>query len=1055
MNESPNPATDPCDLQQAQRFLESDHYQLDEPGLIEHLDRCQACREYLDEHAAEPEIWRKIETLLKPSEYDQPGTAEFAAATAEHLEQRPVAVSDVLELLTPSEEPHHLGRLGIYEVTGVIGVGGMGVVLKAVDPPLDRVVAVKVMAPHFASNDRARKRFSREAKAAAAVIHPNVIPIHHVSNNEKLPYLVMAYHRGGSLQKRLDHCGPLPTEEVLRIGEQIAAGLAAAHERGIVHRDIKPENILLEDGVERVTITDFGLARAIDDNSVTQMGTIAGTPMYMSPEQARGEPLDQRSDLFSLGSVLYALCAGQPPYVADSSFGVMRRIIDEDPVPLRQLAADVPDWLEQIVNRLMAKEKADRFESAQQVHRILKECLGHFQSTDRDAEQRHQALAQIAGAIALEQSGHAAETCGKSTTTFGSRQPAVNEPAPVSLDSSPGGGSATPPAKLAKLAAPKRFVPWIAAAICLGILGLAGFFMIPWQQEDAKTAYKELREIFKAGQADAQTANLVDTLLTAESGSGYLSMLDQEFEQFGYVEGDLPLGIDAIAGVVSGENQSEKSHQRLSFLTSKNGFTGRPNAGSPADIHVRSIQFLTDAERGRTVRLVYHADDPRRDPNHQPTIFDLDPEVAYYVDVHLADLLSNRVDWQAVWREGYPVSPSDLPNHDQQRIRGPWKPAQDASVAEDTDVDIEFFVSNFKIVGKEAGADIDIRGKYTLDPSTTPKSIDLDGDGMSLKGIYELDGDALKILLARPGSDRPTSFEGDRLGAEGKYWVLKRVVEKHSEPSGSDVFSKICDKYSMPTALHELICKAASVPTDQLDAVLAAPTRNPNPEQIDGYPLSWLVFRLSPNQARANIKVLDDFRFLGEPIELDALVKAMSPSKSQGFYSVIQPSYIKTVGAKVEGDRLVGECQFQCDAYSGTIDYAARIDDQFNLEIVEFTLPNYGIKIVKGDGKRWERVDLNVESEREIDQLAKSNELKIKALLRFLQIYKLSYGEYPSTEQGLEALINPGPNGQRPLIANTRKGFSPLEDAWGQPFNYRHSGDSNDTPEIWSDGPPK
>ena len=232
--------------------------------------------------------------LLQTQEFDQASSADFSAATncGEDATQ-PVAAMDVLNQLDSSEYPNHLGRLGTYEVTGVIGVGGMGVVLKAMDPSLDRVVAVKVMSPRLSHNENARKRFAREAKAAAAVLHPNVIPIHSVASGSTLPFLVMSYIRGGSLQKRLDQVGPLPLVEVLRIGSQIASGLAAAHEQGLVHRDIKPENILLEEGVERVTITDFGLARSVDDNTITQMGSIAGTPQYMSPEQARGEPLDQ------------------------------------------------------------------------------------------------------------------------------------------------------------------------------------------------------------------------------------------------------------------------------------------------------------------------------------------------------------------------------------------------------------------------------------------------------------------------------------------------------------------------------------------------------------------------------------------------------------------------------------------------------------------------------------------------------------------------------------------------------------------------------------------
>jgi hypothetical protein len=171
----------------------------------------------------------------------------------------------------------------------------------------------------------------------------------------------------------------MATVEILRIKSQVAAGLAAAHDQGLVHRDIKPENILLEEGVERVTLTDFGLARTVDDASVTQQGTIAGTPQYMSPEQARGESVDQSSDLFSLGSVLYTLCTGRVPFRAESSHGVMRKIIDEEPVPIRELNPETPSWLCDIIARLMAKYKADRFTSAKDVHRLLEACLSHVQ----------------------------------------------------------------------------------------------------------------------------------------------------------------------------------------------------------------------------------------------------------------------------------------------------------------------------------------------------------------------------------------------------------------------------------------------------------------------------------------------------------------------------------------------------------------------------------------------------------------------------------------------------------------------------------------------------
>ena len=189
----------------------------------------------------------------------------------------------------------------------------------------------------------------------------------------------MEYVPGRSLQDRLDRYGPLSLPEILRIGMQTAAGLAAAHAQGLVHRDVKPANILLEDGVERVRLTDFGLARAAAEAAMTHSGVVAGTPHYMSPEQARGETTDHRADLFSLGSTLYAICAGHPPFRADSPLAVLRRVCDDDPRPLREINPEVPAWLEATVARLMAKDPDKRFQTATEVADLLGRCLAHVQ----------------------------------------------------------------------------------------------------------------------------------------------------------------------------------------------------------------------------------------------------------------------------------------------------------------------------------------------------------------------------------------------------------------------------------------------------------------------------------------------------------------------------------------------------------------------------------------------------------------------------------------------------------------------------------------------------
>ena len=188
------------------------------------------------------------------------------------------------------------------------------------------------------------------------------------------------------MQDKLDKQGSLGIKEILRIGMQIAEGLAAAHKQGLVHRDIKPANILLENGVERVKITDFGLARAVDDASITQSGTVAGTPMYMSPEQAEGLPIDHRSDLFSLGTVLYAMCTGHPPFRASGTHAVLKRVIDASPRPIREINNEIPDWLCDIIAKLHAKKPEDRFQTAKEVAEVLGQRLADVQAGEKSNE---------------------------------------------------------------------------------------------------------------------------------------------------------------------------------------------------------------------------------------------------------------------------------------------------------------------------------------------------------------------------------------------------------------------------------------------------------------------------------------------------------------------------------------------------------------------------------------------------------------------------------------------------------------------------------------------
>lgn len=271
-------------------------------------------------------------------------------------------------------------RLGDYELLEVLGSGGMGIVTKALDTKLRRVVAIKTLSTIFAHHPQSRSRFLREAQAAAAVRHENVVAIYAVDDQGETPFLVMEHINGKSLQQRIEDLGPMPIPEVLRIGILIASGLAAAHDIGLVHRDIKPANILLDSDGDRVKITDFGLARAVSDIGITQTGQVAGTPQYMSPEQAQGMVVDHRSDLFSLGTVLYTMLSGQSPFRGESAVAVLRSVCDSRPAPIYQLRPEVSRSVGLIVEKLMSKRPERRFQTAREVASALKAELDGIHS---------------------------------------------------------------------------------------------------------------------------------------------------------------------------------------------------------------------------------------------------------------------------------------------------------------------------------------------------------------------------------------------------------------------------------------------------------------------------------------------------------------------------------------------------------------------------------------------------------------------------------------------------------------------------------------------------
>ena len=284
--------------------------------------------------------------------------------------------------LAPAQTPDEVGRLGSYRVLRQIGAGGMGMVYQGEDPDLRRPVALKVMNPFLASQDGPRRRFLHEARAMAALTHDHIVPIYQVGEERGVLFLAMPFLQGETLEARLRRIGPVPGRaallmtEVLRIGREIAEGLHAAHARGLIHRDVKPSNVWLDAGGDRVKILDFGLARALEsDVRLTRTGGVLGTPEFMSPEQANGKPVDARSDLFSLGCVLYLLCTGVSPFRRASEFDTMLAVTEHAPPSPRDLNPSLPAAAAELVVKLLAKDPDQRPSSARAVADALEALL--------------------------------------------------------------------------------------------------------------------------------------------------------------------------------------------------------------------------------------------------------------------------------------------------------------------------------------------------------------------------------------------------------------------------------------------------------------------------------------------------------------------------------------------------------------------------------------------------------------------------------------------------------------------------------------------------------
>ena len=272
---------------------------------------------------------------------------------------------------------------GRYEIREHIATGGMASVFKTWDHRVERIVAIKVLRSLDKNDHRAVERFRREARAAAALAHPNAVTIYDFVEEMGQYFLVMEYIHGPTLKQLIGQRRQLQPREATEIASQVCAVLHVAHARGFIHRDIKPQNIMLawsggmgglSDGGAWVKLTDFGIVRVAEDAGLTNSGIVRGTADYLSPEQARGETLTGSSDLYSLGVVMFEMLAGRPPFVGPTAVSIAMQHASATPPPLRQFNPMIPPVLEQLVTRTLQKEPEDRFDSAAEMQQALRAC---------------------------------------------------------------------------------------------------------------------------------------------------------------------------------------------------------------------------------------------------------------------------------------------------------------------------------------------------------------------------------------------------------------------------------------------------------------------------------------------------------------------------------------------------------------------------------------------------------------------------------------------------------------------------------------------------------
>ena len=340
-----------------------------------------------------------------------------------------------------------------YRITAKLGEGGMGVVYKAQDTKLDSTVALKFLAAHLLKDEESRKRFHREAKAAAALDHPNICTVHAIEESDGRTFIVMAFVKGQSLDKRIEP-GPLKIPDALDIAQQIAKGLEAAHEKGVVHRDIKPANVIVDDKGQ-VTVMDFGLALLTEGSKLTALDATLGTVAYMSPEQAQGAKVDHRTDIWALGCVIYEMVCGRRPFQGEYDQALLYEIVHEEYAPLTAVRAGVPMELEFIVGKCLTKNREERYKDAGDLAVDLK-SLRHRLESGKSAVVRTAVTGTAerpSPSSALSASGGPEDTSPPTQVAPGAQAPGEQNPAPAVVSQSA-----------------RRIVPWLLVGVLSAIL---------------------------------------------------------------------------------------------------------------------------------------------------------------------------------------------------------------------------------------------------------------------------------------------------------------------------------------------------------------------------------------------------------------------------------------------------------------------------------------------------------------------------------------------------------------------------------------------------------